>query len=135
MLNNRIVLITVLIFFFILLSPGFILTIPPRWSDLKLHKFRSVFVMNEPCRSWWLSMIFHTILFTLILYLLFYKTSYFKGIIREDDDDDDGGCDRQSTVSSGDEIHTVRTENTDINELELDVRGENRDVHEETTIR
>ena len=40
MLNNRIVLITVLVFFFILLSPGFILTIPPRWSDLKIHKFR-----------------------------------------------------------------------------------------------
>ena len=82
MLNNKIVLITTLFFIFVLLSPGLLLTLPPYSYNTRGFK-ASVFLSNE---NWWVASIFHGFVFVGILYLLFYKTPYFKKLIREDGD-------------------------------------------------
>ena len=90
MLNNKIVLITVLFFIFVLLSPGLLLTLPPYSYNSRGFQ-ASVFTSNE---NWWAASIFHGFVFVGILYLLFYKTPYFKNLIIEE-----GHCEKQNKSS------------------------------------
>tara|TARA_B110000285_G_C15125367_1_gene619844 strand:- start:955 stop:1293 length:339 start_codon:yes stop_codon:yes gene_type:complete len=109
MLNNKIILITVLFFTFVLLSPGLMLTLPP-YSYKSRGLKASVITSNE---NWWAASIFHGFVFIGILYVLFYKTPYFKTLIIEE-----GHCEKQNKPS----VTRVPQNNTNVEVQSISVR-------------